>query len=76
MNHTLTIQRLGDSLGVTLPEAFIHRFQLQEGNALLIVERANGLLLTPITADDAEALEQFDEIRREYHDVFRNLARQ
>lgn len=75
MTNTLTVHRLGDSLGVTLPEEVVDRFQLKEGDALLIVERADGVLLTPISAEDVETLERFNEIHREYRDAFRDLAK-
>ena len=76
MHRTVTLHRIGDSLGVALPEDVVDRFGLREGDRLMVVEHADGVLLTPLSADDAEALEHFGEIQREYRNAFRDLARQ
>lgn len=75
MYRTMTLRRIGGSLGGTLPKEVTERLNVGEGDKLFVVEREDGILLTPFDPDFAEAMEQFDEIRREFRNAFRELAR-
>ncbi|HYJ80848.1 MAG TPA: AbrB/MazE/SpoVT family DNA-binding domain-containing protein [Longimicrobiaceae bacterium] len=75
MQKTMTLRRIGGSLGGTLPKEVVDRLNVREGDKLFVVEREDGVLLTPYSADFAEAMEQFDEIRREFRNAFRELAK-
>jgi putative addiction module antidote len=75
MATKLTLRKVGGSLATTIPKELAERFALKEGDQLFAIETKDGLLLTPYEPHFEEAMEAFTEIRREYRNAFRELAK-
>ncbi|HET6228920.1 MAG TPA: hypothetical protein VFE05_02510 [Longimicrobiaceae bacterium] len=75
MTKTMTIRRMGGSLGGTFPKEMTDLLHLHEGDQLHIVETENGVLLTPYDPEFENAMEAFDVIRKKYRNAFRELAK-
>ncbi|MEA2888050.1 MAG: hypothetical protein QOD11_2410 [Bradyrhizobium sp.] len=75
-NAALQICKIGDSVGLILPDGLISRLNLKEGDALYPVQQPDGsLLLTPHKPKHARAMEIAREMMHEYRDTFVALAK-
>lgn len=75
MVRNVKIRRMGGSIGATLPKDLADRFHLQEGDELIAIEMADGILLTPFDPDVSEALEIGADIQARYRNALRELAK-
>jgi antitoxin MazE len=75
MATKLTLRKVGGSLATTIPKELAERLALKEGDQLFAIETEDGVLLTPYDPDFEEAMKAFTEIRREYRNAFRELAK-
>jgi putative addiction module antidote len=75
-NTALQICKIGDLVGLILPDELISRLNLKEGDALYPVQEPDGsLLLTPHRPKHARAMEIAREMMHEYRDTFVALAK-
>jgi len=71
----LKLQRFGDALGVILPQEAVERLGARAGDALYLVEDADGgYRLTAQDPELAEKLAKADEIMDRYRNALRELA--
>jgi antitoxin component of MazEF toxin-antitoxin module len=73
MIAAVTVERFEDGLGIRLPDEVVARLGLKEGDTLHMVEREDGILL-PFDIDHIEAMEEFEPLRAEFRNAFRDLA--
>lgn len=73
--HKIALRRIGGSLGATFPKEMMERLHVSEGDVLYAVERNGEYVLTPLDPDFEETMEAFEEIRREFRNAFRELAK-
>lgn len=73
MIATVMVERFEDGVGIRLPEEVVARMGLQEGDTFHVVEREDGILLTS-DRDHAQAMEEFEPLRTEFRNAFRDLA--
>jgi putative addiction module antidote len=71
----LTLRKVGGSLATTIPKELAERLAVKEGDHLFAVETEGGVMLTPYDPDFEDAMEAFEQIRREYRNAFRELAK-
>jgi putative addiction module antidote len=72
----LKICKVGDSVGLVLPDELLSRLNLKEGDALYPVQQPDGgLLLTPHRPKHARAMQIAREMMHEYRDTFAALAK-
>ncbi len=71
----LTIRRVGNSLGVTLPAQAAQALHVKEGDQLYLTESPDGFRLTPYDPDFARTMEVAEGFMRRYKNVLRDLAR-
>ncbi|HYP57208.1 MAG TPA: AbrB family transcriptional regulator [Beijerinckia sp.] len=72
----LHIRKIGDSLGLLLPEELLARLKLKEGDKLHIVEETErGLKLSPYDPRHAKAMEIARRAFHDYADTFKALAK-
>lgn len=74
MVREITLRQAGGSVTATLPKDIADRLNVRAGDKLYVVENEQGVLLTPYDPDFADALEAFEEVRREYRNTLRKLA--
>jgi putative addiction module antidote len=75
MADTVTVRKIGNSLGVILPKAELEKMGIEEGGRLYVVRAPDGLRLTPYDPDFAKAMEAARDYMREHRDALRELAK-
>ena len=72
----LKLRKFGNSLGVVLPKEVVSRLNSAEGDALFLVEAADGsYLLTPYDPDFQNKMKKADDIISRYRDTLHVLAK-
>lgn len=74
MVREITLRQAGGSVTATLPKDIADRLNVRAGDKLYVVENEQGVLLTPYDPNFADALEAFEEVRRDYRNTLRKLA--
>lgn len=62
-------------MGGTFPKEVMERLNMKEGDELFVVEREDGLLLTPYDPKFEKVMEAYDVISRKYRNTLRELAK-
>ncbi len=75
MANSVTVRKVGNSLGVILPKAVFKRLDVSEGDKLFVVHTPDGIRLTPYDPDFARQVEAAEDFMSKYRDVFRELAK-
>ena len=75
MSGKLKLRKIGNSYGVVLPKDVIDRFSLAEGDALYVVDSAEGIKLTPYDPVMEAGMKAFQRTRRKYRNALRELAK-
>jgi putative addiction module antidote len=71
----LTVRRVGNSLGVTLPAQAARALHVREGDSLYLTEAPDGFRLTPYDPDFERAMEVAESFMSRYKNALRDLAR-
>ena len=69
------VRRVGNSLGITLPNTIVDNYHLTEGDELHLVETKDGIMLTPFDPKFAEWAESFAKGVRKYRNALKALAK-
>lgn len=73
--NSLKIRKVGNSLGITLPQDVLKKLNVNEGDSLHVIETSEGIQLTPYDPDFEQAMQAFDVIRKTYRNALRELAK-
>ena len=71
----LTIRRVGNSLGMTLPAEAVRALHVKEGDALYLTETPEGYQLTAHDPDFAATMETAEDFMNRYRNALRELAK-
>lgn len=71
----LTVRKVGNSLGVTLPAQAAQALHVKEGDQLYLTEAPDGFRLTPFDPDFAKTMEVAEGFMRRYRNALRDLAK-
>ena len=71
--YRIVLRRIGGSVGAALPREMMERC-VRDGDALAI-ERDGEHVPTPYDPELDQTIEAFEEIRREFRNAFRELAK-
>ena len=71
----IKIRRIGNSLGIILPQTALSALNLGEGDELFLSESSMGYTLTPYDPKFAEALEDAREFMKTHRNAFKELAK-
>ena len=71
----IKLRRAGGSISATLPKAMTERLHLDAGDAVFVIETAEGILLTPYDPEFELALELYHRGVWKYRHALRELAR-
>jgi putative addiction module antidote len=72
----LTLQRIGNSLGIVLPKEALARLNASEGDTLVFTEAAGGgFRVTPEKDDFSRQMALAEDISRRYRNALEELAR-
>lgn len=70
----IILRQAGGSVTATLPKDMADRLQVGAGDKLYAIETERGVLLTPYDPEFDEAMEAFQEVRRQYRNTLKKLA--
>jgi putative addiction module antidote len=71
----LTVRKVGNSLGVTLPAQAAQTLHVKEGDELFLTEAPGGFRLTPYDPKFAETMEVAESFMSRFKNALRNLAK-
>ena len=71
----LTVRRVGNSLGVILPQEALSMLRVGEGDSLLVTESPEGVRLTPYDPEFERQMKAAEDVLRRYRNAFRELAK-
>lgn len=71
----VTVQRIGDSLGVILPAEAASSLKVVEGDKVVISETPEGYRMTPIDPDSQRRLELAEGVMQRYKIALQELAK-
>jgi putative addiction module antidote len=71
----LTVRKVGNSLGVTLPAQAARALHVKEGDPLYLTEAPDGFRLTPYDPDFEKTMEAAEDFMSRYKNALRDLAK-
>lgn len=71
----LTVRKVGNSLGVTLPAQAAQTLHVKEGDKLFLTEAPGGFRVTPYDPSFAETMEVAEDFMSRYKNALRDLAK-
>jgi len=75
MAKSITLRRVGGSVGTTLPKEMVDRLDLAAGDRVLAVETERGILLTPYTEELEAELAATRRAAKRYRAALHELAK-
>ncbi len=73
--QTITFRKIGNSIGATFPKEIVEAAGIDEKSTWHVVQTSEGLLLKKYDADFEKAWAAYQDIKRQYDNVFRELAK-
>jgi len=71
----LTLQKIGNSVGVVLPKEVRARMRLEAGDRVFLVETESGWSLTPYDPEFEKQMRAAEQVTKTYRDALRDLAK-
>lgn len=71
----LKLTQIGNSVGVILPKEVLARLKLEKGDTVFLTDAANGVNLTPYSAEFEAQMTQARDIMKMRRAVLRELAK-
>ncbi len=71
----LKLCKIGNSLGVTLPQEVLEKSKLSEGDSLSLIETREGIQLTPDEPEFEKGMAIYREGSIQYTNALRELAK-
>jgi putative addiction module antidote len=71
----LKLTQIGNSVGVILPKEVLARLKLEKGDTLYLTDAANGVLLTPYSAEFETQMTAARSVMKKRRNVLRELAK-
>ena len=75
MVREVRLRQVGGSIGATLPKDMADRLHLEAGDRVLVVETAQGILLTPFDPEVEAGLVLAAKAAKQYRNALRELAK-
>jgi putative addiction module antidote len=71
----LKLTQIGNSVGVILPKDVLARLKLEKGDTLYLTDAANGVMLTPYSAEFEVQMTAARGVMKKRRNVLRELAK-
>lgn len=68
------VRKVGNSSAVILPREIMSKFNLEQGDAVNLVETAEGVLITPYDEKTSRQMELAAKVMRENRNMLKKLA--
>jgi putative addiction module antidote len=75
MQKQVTLRQAGGSVSATLPKEMVDRLHLEAGDKVMMVETADGILLTPYDETTARQVALGTQVAKKYRNALRELAK-
>ena len=75
MPKSITLRRVGGSVGTTLPKEMVDRLDLAAGDRVLAIETERGILLSPYTEELETELAATRRAAKRYRAALHELAK-
>jgi antitoxin MazE len=76
MTGTLTVRKIGNSFGFTVPKAMFDHLRVKEGDTLhVVLEPGGGLRISPFDPAFEATVKALDRTRNKYRNALRELAK-
>ena len=72
---TLTVRRIGSSLGVILPQEATKALNVADGDRLLLTETPDGMKITAYAPDFDKQIQAAEKCIHKYRNALRELAK-
>jgi putative addiction module antidote len=72
---TLTVRKIGNSLGFILPKEVVQLLQVQEGETLSVTRSPDGVRITPYDPQFEHKIEIARSVMSRYKNALRELAK-
>ena len=73
--RTMTVRKIGGSLGGTFPKDLMDRLHILEGDKLYLVPTEGGVLITPFDPEFEKAMEAYEHLSKRYRNTLKELAK-
>ena len=73
--RTITLRRIGNSVGATFPKEVLDRLGLEAKSELLLIETEDGFMLKRYDPDFDKGWAAYLDAKKRYHNVFKELAK-
>lgn len=74
MATSITLRKIGGSIGAIFPKEITDSLKVGPGDTLSVIRTERGVLLTPYDPVFEEGMRAFEEVNREYRNALRELA--
>ncbi|MBO3459812.1 AbrB/MazE/SpoVT family DNA-binding domain-containing protein [Aetokthonos hydrillicola Thurmond2011] len=74
MATTVKVRRVGNSLGLILPQELVNKLAVGEGDLLTVVETNKGVELIPQDPEFEQWMTVYKEVNQRYRNAFKKLA--
>ena len=71
----LKLTQIGNSVGVILPKEVLARLKLEKGDTVFVTDSADGIKLTPYSAEFEAQMDAAREVMKRRRHVLRELAK-
>lgn len=71
----LKLTQIGNSVGVILPKEVLARLKVEKGDSLYLSDAANGILLSPYSAEFEAQMTAARQVMKKRRNVLRELAK-
>ncbi len=71
----LTVRKVGNSLGLTLPGEAAQALGVKEGDKLFLTQAPDGFHITPYDPDFAETMKAAEDFMGRYRNALRELSK-
>ncbi|HEY9606569.1 MAG TPA: AbrB/MazE/SpoVT family DNA-binding domain-containing protein [Allocoleopsis sp.] len=73
--YELKIQKIGDSLGITLPDEILQQLHIGEGDKVFLTETTDGVRITACDPEFKKAMKAYRKVSEKYKNALRELAK-
>ncbi len=72
---SITLRKVGNSFGFTVPKELIEKYNLKEGEELHVIETIDGFTLTPFNPEFEKWASAFDKTNQKYKNTLKELSK-
>jgi putative addiction module antidote len=73
--YALKIHKIGDSLGITLPQEVLQQLNVGEGDSVFLTETADGIQITTSDPEFEKAMKAYRKGSHKYKNALQELAK-